>query len=148
MAIALKPNLSFDFSSVQDYIEQQYRIEHTEINDPISIPIAKYPETMAEFFEMAPILTLGFDWISPLDDIIENVKVAVESSVEDEGEYHHCEIILKFTPDGYDPIYIRYTGVGDSYADAEWDEGYEYVIPREVKAIKYFKTSKKHYDYI
>lgn len=148
MAIALKPNLSFDFSSIQDYVEQQYRIEHKAIADPIPIPIAKYPTTMVEFFEMAPMLTLGFDWISPLFDIIENVKVEIENSVEDEGEYHHCEIILKFTPDGYDPIYIRYTGVGDSYADAEWDEGYEYVIPREVKAIKYFKTSKKHYDYI
>jgi hypothetical protein len=145
MSIELKPNLSFDFSSIQAYIEQQYR---TDFNGHTEIPIARYPTTMVEFFEMVPIFTMGFDWISPVYDIIENVAVEVEHSVENEEEHHHCEIIFKFTPEGYDPIYIRYTGFGDSYADAEWDDGFEYVIPREVKVTKYFKTSKKHYAYI
>jgi hypothetical protein len=126
-------------------MESRYR-ESANKDEPI--PIARFPTTMDEFFEMIPNLTMGFDWISPIFDIFYNVAVEIAHSVEDEGDYHHCEIILKFTTEDYDPIYIRYTGVGDSYADAEWDDGFEYAVPREVRTTKYFKTSKKHYGYI
>lgn len=127
MIIPIKKK-KFDFSIIQAYAE------FNVVNG--IYPVISWPSTFDEYLDNMELYTGGF--LSVMDaNMFSNIEVSVAFSSENEAT-SVTEIVLKFTIDDLvNPIYAKYTGVGDSYESTTWDINYTIVVPKEIEITVY-----------